>query len=416
MSTEVLPVGVQCNLGCTYCYEGDLRDATRGQEKYQREAVLASIDKLDNPFSLFGGEPLILHKTHLEELLALSYKKWGYSGVQTNGSLITEWHIEMFRKYKTAVGISLDGPGELNDTRWAGTLEATRKQTEKTLHAIKRLCEEGLKPSLIITLQSGNCSKERFPRFVEWIRELDEMGITYVNPHVLELDYKANDVFLNQAELGDRLVDLWNLQETLKNLRFSKFQEVLNLLRGDDAKTCHWHACDPLNTAAVQSIDYDGAPSVCKRTFKGGQRWLPAEGSGENASFVGHPGNRHRTRQLALAVTPQELGGCQGCEFWLLCMGQCPGEGEGQDWRKRSSYCATWKTLFNEGARRLRAIGVTPFSDWKDRKHIEDLMYDIWVRGGSDSYGNLVRNYKDATAKGMKPAVGGYHGDSGPRS
>lgn len=418
MSVEVLPVGVTCNLGCTYCYENDLRDATRGKERYQREAVLASIEKLNSHWSLFGGEALILHKRELEELLKLAFDKWGQSGIQTNGTLITEDHIELFRKYKTYVGISVDGPVDLNDSRWAGNQDATRKLSERSHWAIKRLAEEAkthphMRPSLIVTLHAGNCAKDKWPRFVEWLHELDAMGITYINPHVMELDSQAHTLFLPVAELADRMVDLWNMEFT--NLKFSKFDEVLDLLQGKDEKvTCHWHACDPLNTAAVQSIDYDGAPSVCKRTFKGGQRWLPAEGTGYHAPLVGHNGSRHHTRQLGLHVTPQELGGCQGCEFWLMCMGQCPGEGEGQDWRKRSSYCHVWKRLFTEGERRLKLMGIKPLSQWKDRQHIEQLMYDAWVRSENPSVASLVKQHVDCTSKGMTPVKNGYHGDSGP--
>lgn len=399
-----------------YCYEQNLRDVNPA-EKYQRENVLASIDKLQNKFSLFGGEPLVLHKTHLEELLKLSFEKWGESSLQTNGSLITDEHIELFIRYNTHIGISLDGPDELNDSRWAGTVEATRKATAKTLEAIRKLCERSkehprLLPSLIITLHAGNCSRERFPRFVEWIRELDALGIKYVNTHVMELDSQADKLYLHLPELSDRLIDLWNIESTLKNVKFSKFQEVLQLLQGDDDVMCHWHACDPLNTGAVQSIDYDGSPSVCKRTFKGNQRWLPAEGTGYSAPLVGHPGNRHHTRQLALYVTPQENGGCKDCPFWMMCLGQCPGEGIDQDWRKRSSYCYVWKRLFEEGSRRLRAVGVNPLPDWKDRKHLETLMYESWVRGTSASLGSLVKQYRECTAQGMVPVPNGYHGDS----
>lgn len=413
MSTEVLPVGITCNLGCTYCYETNLRDANPA-EKYDRKAVLASIDKLTNPFSLFGGEPLILRLEHLEELLDIAHKRWGYSGLQTNGSLITDKHIELFKKYKTQVGISLDGPDELNDSRWAGTVEATRKQTAKTHAAIKNLVAAGIVPSLIVTLHAGNCAEDKFPKFVAWIRELDAMGIKYVNPHVMELDAKAHLLYLEQDTLADRLIDLWNLQNELTNVKFSKFQEVLSLLQGQDDVTCHWHACDALNTQAVTSIDHDGAPSGCKRTYKGNQRWLPAEGTGYSAPFAGHAGTRHHTRQLALYVTPQEHGGCKDCQYWLLCMGQCPGEGEGSDWRKRSSYCRVWKRLFAEGERRLRFMGIEPFSQWKDRTHIEQLMYEMWTQHQSPSLGYLTKQYKDCTAKGMIPVPNGYHGDSGP--
>ena len=64
--------------------------------------------------------------------MALGPRKYGSNGIQTNGVLINDEHIRMFRDYKVHVGVSVDGPGELNDSRWAGTLERTREATAKT--------------------------------------------------------------------------------------------------------------------------------------------------------------------------------------------------------------------------------------------------------------------------------------------
>mgnify|MGYP003347235368 FL=1 len=132
MSIEVRPVGVTCNLRCAYCYEEPVRTKTPTL-RYDRTAVLAAIDKAEHNWSLFGGEALLLNLEDLEELLKVSFDKWKRSGVQTNGTLITPKHIELFEKYQTHVGISLDGPDDLNDSRWAGTLDATRKATEKKI-------------------------------------------------------------------------------------------------------------------------------------------------------------------------------------------------------------------------------------------------------------------------------------------
>lgn len=417
MTTEVRPVGVSCQLQCSYCYETSLRDA-QAVHKYDRKAVLAAIDKLDSPYSLFGGEALILNLTDLEELLKIAHDKWGYSGVQTNGTLITERHIELFTTYKTHIGISLDGPDELNDSRWAGTAEATKKLSARTHWAIKTLCERAadhphLLPSIIVTLHAGNASQERFPRLVEWFRELDALGVKHMNLHIMELDHKADELYLPQDELADRLIDLWNLQDTFANLQFTKFREVLDLLQGDDSNVvCVWRGCDPLNTGAVNGIENDGAPSICSRNHKGGTNWLPAEGSGTPTNFIGHPGGRHYERQIALQMSPQEHGGCAECPFFLVCQGNCPGESEDGDWRKRSHYCRTYVRLFEEGARRLREQGIEPLNDWKHRKHLEDLLVLHWQAGGMISLHQLVKQYKECTAKGMVPVERGYHGDS----
>jgi uncharacterized protein len=400
MSIEVRPVGVSCQLQCTYCYEEGMREKQR-THRYDREAVLASINKLGpkDHFSLFGGECLILPLEQIEELLKLAYERSGSSGLQTNGALITDAHIDAFIKYKSHIGISLDGPDELNDSRWAGTLEATRKQTARTHWAINRLIERSkeyphLMPSFIVTAHAGNWSKERWPRFLEWLHELDAKGVKYVNIHVMELDHKADTLYLPPEELWERLLELWDTKFT--NIKISKFEEILKLLREtSDNVVCHWKPCDPWNTSAVKGIENDGAPSHCSRTNKDGTNWLPAEGSGDTTrgytNFIGWPGSQHFERQLALYVTPQEHGGCKGCEYWLMCYGNCPGEGMTGDWRMRSSYCALFKKMFNEGAKRLRAAGVVPFCDHPQRQQIEEEAYRMWAQQQSIPTLNQLR-------------------------
>lgn len=388
MSIEVRPVGVTCNLRCDYCYEEQTREQSGRSYRYDKDAVMASIDKLgpQESWSLFGGEALILNLTDLEELLAKGFERYGKTGIQTNGSLITDAHIELFRKYKTSVGISLDGPDELNDSRWAGTLEATRAATAKTHDAIRKLCEltkdtPHLLPGLIVTLHAGNCSQERFPRFMEWLRELDAMGIANVNFHVMEMDFKAHTLFLPQEELADRLIDIWRLTDEL-SLKPRFVRDVLDALRGDNSHAmCVYRACDPLNTQACRGIDSNGAPSGCGRMLKDGVAWLPAEGTGAPTNFVGFDASNFQIRQIALYQTPQEYGGCKDCEYWLACQGNCSGEGIDGDWRYRSSYCATYKKLLAEGTKRLVAIGSKPITLWKVRPQVEQYLLNAWIEG-----------------------------------
>ena len=432
MSIEVRPVGVTCNLRCSYCYEQAVRDI-EPVHRYNKEKVLAQLQHVTASWSLFGGEALLISLPDLEELLQLAFNRWKHSGIQTNGTLITPAHIELFHKYNTHVGISLDGPDELNDSRWAGTLEATRRMTARTHNAIDMLvaaAEEksnpNLIPSLIITLHAGNASVERWPRMKEWLKKCDEKPVSQINFHLMELDHEAtkdSEWYLPHDRLKEVMLDLWELSKTFINTKFANFDELMRLTDGQDNVTCVWHACDPWNTAAVQGLEGDGAPSHCTRTNKDGIDWLPAEGQGfpspwQIGTFT--EGKRYHERQLSLYVTPQEHGGCQGCEFWALCLGHCPGTAEEShgkygDWRLRSSYCQTWKDMLEEAKYRTLAEGKIPLSMHPQIKQIEKILYDGWLNNTELPLSTAIQIAAEKIT--FKQAVdevwghGGEHGD-----
>src|SRR4051794_6471099 len=173
MTVELRPLGVACNLRCQYCYQNPQRDAQSSRRRYDLDVMKAAVEAEGGPFTLFGGEPLLLPLEDLENLWSWGLARFGRNGVQTNGALITDRHIEIFLRYRVHVGISIDGPGPLNDVRWGGTLERTRQATARSEAAILRLIDANIAPSLIVTLHRGNATAARLPTLLEWIRELD---------------------------------------------------------------------------------------------------------------------------------------------------------------------------------------------------------------------------------------------------
>lgn len=429
MSIEILPVGVTCNLRCEYCYEEAGRKVTP-TAKYHRQEVIEAAKQSNGFWQLFGGEPLLIRLEELEELLKVAYDDWGQSGLQTNGTLITPAHIDLFRKYHTQVGISLDGPDDLNDSRWAGTLEATRRATEKTLRAIDMVCDLakepgawwGHGPTLIITVHAGNCAPAVLPRFKEWIRELDRKGVHFINFHYLEMDHNAGKWFLPDDQLKQAMRELSALERELTQLKFLNFNETRELLRGDDRKAmCVFAACDGWSTSAVQGINNEGDPSNCTRAVKDGIDWLPGEGFGYEAPWqIGDPfpSTRAHIRQLSLYVTPQENGGCKDCRFFITCTGHCPGtglefeEGREGDWRLRSTHCEVLKEQFADMEKKLRGVGEEPITLSPLRPVVEKLMMDAWSQGKRLYLHNAVAVAKgEISIERAHQTVGNYHGD-----
>jgi len=129
MTVELRPLGVACNLACQYCYQQPQRDAGNQRTPYDLEKMKRAIARVGGPFTLFGGEPLLMRFEDLEDVFTWGLEKFGANSIQTNGALIEERHIELFYRCKVSVGISIDGPDDLNDVRWNGGVEKTRKTT-----------------------------------------------------------------------------------------------------------------------------------------------------------------------------------------------------------------------------------------------------------------------------------------------
>jgi len=351
LTIELSPVGVACQLACPYCYEHPQRDAGNYSAGYDLDAMKRGLVREGGSFSLFGGEPLLMHLPDLVEMLRWGYERFGSTSIQTNGALITPTHVALFAQYHTSVGLSLDGPEELNDARWAGNLEKTRAATIASFRAIDLLLDAGQPPSLIVTLHRGNAAAARLPRLLAWFRSLDARGITHVRLHALEIDHAEvrDQLALTEDENVAAFLACLDLQRQLRQLRFDVFTDMTQLLLSGDQGSCVWNACDPLTTPAVRNVNGLGGRSNCGRTNKDGVEWVKADGHGVE-------------RYRALYTTPQVDGGCQGCRFFYACKGQCPGTAIDGDWRNRTEQCGLWMRLFERLEDDLVTSGQTPLT------------------------------------------------------
>ncbi len=381
MTIELRPLGIKCNLACHYCYQNPQRDAGNQRQSYDLEKMKAAALKTGGPFNLFGGEPLLIPLDDLEHLFAWGLETYGSNGIQTNGVLITSQHIDLFRRYKVSVGISIDGPGSLNDARWNRGLQRTRKSTAQVENVIAQLCREYQPPGIIVTLHKGNATSDKLPQMAEWMLSLDAMGIKSVRLHLLEVDHKLvqEKLALSKKENVEALLVFANLEENLKNIQFDLFREMEYLLEGQDGKaSCTWRACDPYTTSAVQGIEGNGQTSNCGRTNKEGIGFIKADLAGYE-------------RQVALHKTPQSEKGCGECRFFLMCKGQCPGTAIDGDWRNRTEHCEVWKSLFSVIEKRMIISGKVPLTIQPQRFDLEKRMVEYWQRGRNPSVGWLLK-------------------------
>jgi len=372
MSTELRPLGAKCNLACAYCYQAPVRTASAGSTRYDIDAMLRAADEIGRPLTVFGGEPLLLPMQDLERIFKFGLDRFGGSSIQTNGSMIGAGHIALFRRYSVRVGVSVDGPGALNALRWAHSLDNTASATAKSLAAIRSLCRANVVPSVIITLHKANAVEQSLEDLVQWLRDLEHWGVTFIRLHLLESESaQIRERFsLNTEEAIAALNRLYELERQLQTLRFDIFDDLRSALDpdGSGADTCVWNSCDPYTTPAVQGVEGDGSRSNCGRTNKEGIEFMKAATPGYE-------------RYLVLYHTPQDFGGCSGCRFFLACQGQCPGTAIDGDWRNRTEHCEVWKAVLEQLEREFVASGRTPLSLAADRRKRESDAMKAWRIG-----------------------------------
>ena len=354
---------------CRSCYERRIRNVQGNGHGYNLGAMLATLKreaerekpedrKRNSAPCIHGGEPLLFPIGDLRKILETVFELYGRTSIQTNGLLISDEHLAMFREFKTSLGVSIDGDtAELNRGRWNDgrfSEDHIQQMTDRTLKNMELAKSSGLDVSAIVVLRRYNATPDHLSDLKRFLLRLNDMGIQSVRTNeVIVFEDKFRDEELTEDELGHAFVRIGDLCFENPDRQWNPYRDVVKLwTQGGDA-TCVFNACDIWKTGAESAIMADGSFGVC---LKGGAaldgiQALAAETTGAE-------------RVHALPFIPQDQGGCRGCEFWGLCGGGCPGSGIGNDWRNRTRFCGAYKRLF--GYVRTRLKGLMPGIMLKD--------------------------------------------------
>ena len=333
---------MKCNSKCVNCYENAIRDQITPH--YNLDRVIESLNreiKNHDTVTIHGGEPLMIDVNHLDRLLDIIYRAKGQTGIQTNLQLLNEYHIELFKKYKTHVGISIDGLHEKSN-------RSRGYNPEPVFASIERLQNEKISMSAIIILWKSNARE---------VTELVEALATYgikdfrINPGIAFCDPELE---VDNYELycaWKRLFDGW------MHLTINPIRDIIDLLMGHKNSTCNFSGCDPYRTSAEVTLYEDGTFGNCLKS-----------GSALDGFRSCRADERVCSRQDMLRQLSIERGGCGGCRFWSICQGGCPGEAVDFDWRNKSRFCEAWRDIFKYVESRLRGMfpNIALASDIRD--------------------------------------------------
>ncbi|MFF3098109.1 cyclophane-forming radical SAM peptide maturase AmcB [Streptomyces cyaneofuscatus] len=347
-TTQCLP------MDCTYCYL-PFRKVKHLMPVEVAQAVAGSVNewaRVNPRFEVVwhGGEPLAAGREHLAALMA-PFKDVKHS-VQTNAALVDDAWCEFLLEHKVRVGVSIDGPEDMNTHRL--TL-AGRPGFRVIMRGIDRLRRHGIPISAIAVVSHPD--PNRASRFYDFFADL---GVTTLGVNVEEeegVNLGAKNADLVQAEeFWTALADAWRANPVV---RLREVQRVLNFA----GAVLSGHATEPLPTSAP----WDPLPTVA---HDGSVIMLSPELAGFSDSRFGDfaTGSVLRTG-LDVLVAEAEERTPWITEFWNgvdACRATCPTfafcggahaanryfEHGGRFDGTRTRYCTTAKIALLEGVTR----------------------------------------------------------------
>jgi uncharacterized protein len=339
----------RCNINCTYCYW--FRDA----EVYRKPPILtveaeqAFCDRLSEPIDAFGlkfftlvfhgGEPLLFPKRRFvafqERLLEIERLTGCVisRAVCTNAILVDDEWADILKTYDVRVGVSLDGPAEINDRN---RIDFKGLGTHaQTLEGIACLRANGIEPGLI-SVCNPSTDPERILSYA-----VEELGITEFD--ILPPDATHRD---NPPAISDyyiRLFDLWYDRYAAQGVRIITLDAMIQGLLGSVS------VADTIGLVRIDTVTLmpDGTLEPLDVLRIAGDGSTRTEISVFNNALQDIQHDARWREAFNASLNPCEI--CRNCEF----LDSCGGGHLSTRWSAErrydnpSVYCDSYKRIFD---------------------------------------------------------------------
>ena len=356
-SLLIKPASAVCNLDCAYCFYLD-READPYKDLPARRMTLETLERLVDTFLFYsypnsvfafqGGEPMLAGLKFYEKLIEFQ-KQYGRDGqnvsnaLQTNAIQIDEAWCSLFREYNWLLGVSIDGPEEIND----------RYRLNKAGHGTWKLVMQGIETlqknkvefNVLCVLSQANVEKPK-----ELYKFFRGLGIDYVQYIPLaEFDGQGNPLpfTITPGQYGRflcEIFDLWWPERRKVRVRF--FDNLAEALAGQKPGSCTMHeTCD-----SYCVVEYNGDVYPCD--FFVEKDWKLG-----NINLDSWPEISRRQRRYAFAAKKAlPRPECQACEYQSTCKAGCPKMRYGPNHRFEDLdyFCASYKMIYAKALEPLR--------------------------------------------------------------
>ena len=343
IDTVLVKVASRCNINCRYCYVynmGDTRWAT--MPKHISDTTITALAKALGDLSrtqqrhfavvFHGGEPLLLGPKKLGLLLAALRRAlpsdYPFS-LQTNGMLITEEILDLCSEYHTSLGVSIDGPPDVNDRH---RIDHVGKGThKKVLEGIKKLRNhrdsEFLYTGLLAVIEPRADPREVYKYF----KKLNAPSVDFLHRDGNHSQLPYGKASFQSTEYGQWLVALLDIYlADPKPLRIRLLDDMIKLVLGGSGTK------EGMGTTnyGIIIIDTDGSVTkndTLKSAFNGADRFTQ-QWSIHTHTLTEVTNSSEFSRYYALQRPTASA--CLSCPDMSICGGGMPAH----RWREDSGY------------------------------------------------------------------------------
>ena len=356
-SLLIKPASAVCNLDCEYCFYLD-READPYSALPGRRMTLETLARLvdtylfysypSSAFAFQGGEPTLAGLKFFEKLVEFQ-QQYGRSGqavsnaLQTNAILLDKDWCNLFRQYQWLLGVSLDGPEEIND-RFRFNKEK-RGTWKRVMESVELLQAEKVEFNVLCVLSQANVEKPReLYKFYQsaGIDNLQFIPLAEFAPDGTPLPYT-----ITPRQCGRFLCEVFELWwPDRRKMRIRVFDNIAEALAGQKPGNCTMHeTCD-----SYVVVEYNGDVYPCDFFVESG--WKLGNVNLDSWGEIARRTRRYSFASKKTIAHPE----CQVCEYQSICHGGCPKfrHGPHGKFEELDYFCEAYKMIYARSVEPLR--------------------------------------------------------------
>lgn len=323
ISIMYLNISTFCNLACKYCFIDNNPISTSNCSAMEFSTAKIAVDKFieeleknkekDGQIIIYGGEPLTNWDLLCKIVKYIRNKDINIKLTTiTNGTLLTREKILFLKENKVGLGVSLDGPKDINDTNRLFK-HSNNSVYDAVADKIKLLNE--LECEYCISSTATPKVIEDKEKIINWLKELKVKNIFWNLYHYSVYDKNWEEFY---EKMSDFILDIYSELDNI-NVSEERVMEQINLFLDKNFK---YHNCGAVGLNQI-TVQPNGNVCICQGDSRANSTLVGNIITDEIRDIVNKSMNQEWTKMYTIQKEQ-----CQKCESLFICGGGCPLQAE----------------------------------------------------------------------------------------